>query len=136
MNVVLIFAIFCSTVSLAFAVGPNLYSGSQLDVNFQTCSPEFRYCLAMQSDGNLVVYRQSDKVPIWSSRTAGTGANKAAMQADGQFCLYTEDGRLVWSTYTRDAGSVLKLQDDGNLVVYNLLDTAVWTSKDNYKTTI
>jgi hypothetical protein len=136
----LIFAIFCSIAALAFAQN-TLGPGGQLDsdtgdnVRF---SPNQQYKLVMQGDGNLVIYRVSDGNYVWATQTIGSGANKAAMQSDGQFCLYNEPGELKWSTYTRDAGSVLRLQDDGNLVVYNPNGTPVWNAFTGYgkKTTV
>ncbi|MBK8971218.1 MAG: hypothetical protein IPM37_07530 [Hahellaceae bacterium] len=40
---------------------------------------------------------------VWSSKTNGTGANKAAMQDDGNFVLYTASNAAVWSTNTAQA---------------------------------
>jgi hypothetical protein len=92
----------------------------------------------MRRDGNLVISTISDGQTTWSTNTAGSGADKAVMQSDGQFCLYNAAGILKWGTYTRDAGSVLKLQNDGNLVVYNTLGKPVWNAFTGYgkKTTV
>ena len=86
----------------------------------------------MQYDGNLVVYRVPEGTYVWAAQTIGSGANRAVMQQDGQFCLYTEPGVLKWTTYTRDAGSSLRLQDDGNLVVINAQGKTVWNAFTGY----
>jgi hypothetical protein len=124
-----IFAIFCSIAALAFAQD-TLPPGTQLDLNNgqKLFSADGRFRLDMQSDGNLVMYTVEGGGYRWSTGTAGSGADKAVMQQDGQFCLYNRVGELKWSTYTRDAQSVLKLQNDGNLVVYNALGRPVWNA--------
>jgi hypothetical protein len=130
-----IFAIFCSVAALAFAVdtfGP----GTQLDVNNAVYSPNQEYRLNMQNDGNLVLYGALDGYYRWSTNTGGSGANKAIMLQDGQFCLQTASGAIAWSTSTFDAGSVCRLQNDGNLVVYNAQGTPVWNAGGYKKTTI
>lgn len=53
--------------------------------------------LAMQNDGNLVLYNGAGS-PVWSTRTNGTG----------------DDNRLV-------------LQNDGNIIVFNESNVPVWT---------
>jgi hypothetical protein len=122
-----IFAIFCSIAALAFA-NDTLQPGNQLDINNQVISAEGRYRLYLQSDGNLVIYSLRNGNFRWFSNTKGSGATKAIMQTDGQLVLQTALGETVWSTYTRDAGSILKLQNDGILIVYSPKGYAVWNS--------
>lgn len=57
------------------------------------------YATTMQSDGNLVTYAPGHHA-VWSSRTNGQHAIYAAMQSDGNFVLYTAAGRAVWATHT------------------------------------
>ena len=75
---------------------------------------------------------------VWSTNTAGSGATKAIMQTDGEFCLQTASGDIVWRTYTYDAGSFLKLQWDGNLAVNSPKGYVVWNSATGWgtKTTV
>ncbi len=54
--------------------------------------------LAMQSDGNLVVYSPTNQ-PLWSTGTAGSNATGFEMQDDGNLVLYTfrwSAGTYVW----------------------------------------
>ncbi|MFD7625520.1 FG-GAP-like repeat-containing protein [Streptomyces sp. NPDC059851] len=84
--------------------------------------------LAMQSDGNLVIYHNSGGegkgAAIWSSNTVGNPGAYAVMQADGNFVVYTKtggDGKggHLWSTATfGNPGAYLRFQTDGNLVVH------------------
>jgi hypothetical protein len=129
----LIFAIFCSTAALAFAkdYGNTLNAGDQTDINTVIVNADRNFRQSFQSDGNLVVYRQSDGKHYWTSQTIGFGAVKAVMQRDGQFSMYKEDGTRVWSTNTYDAARNLKLEKNGNLIVYNALGKPVWTSFKN-----
>jgi hypothetical protein len=132
-----IFAIFCSIAALAFAQN-TLEGGAQLDSGNEKLSPNGQYKLVMQDDGNLVVYSAASGNYVWATQTIGSFANKAVMQLDGQLCLYDFNGAVKWSTYTKDGGSVLRLQDDGNLVVFSPKGYPVWNAFSGYgkKTTI
>lgn len=87
-----------------------------------------RFQLAMQSDGNLVLYFSGSA--LWSSNTAGTGASDAVMQDDGNFVLYTGGGTAVWSSATAGSGcgTYLAVQTDGNMVIYNGAGTSLWST--------
>ena len=56
--------------------------------------------LAMQTDGNLVVYTK--RGAIWSSGTAGSHAALLVVQTDGNVVEYTAAGRAVWSAGTNN----------------------------------
>jgi outer membrane protein assembly factor BamB len=55
--------------------------------------------LAMQDDGNLVIYGKGDK-PLWASHTDGNPGAFLAMQEDGNLVIYSRDFRPIWSTDT------------------------------------
>lgn len=75
--------------------------------------------LAMQADGNLVLYRNSDRVALWASHTNGKGGTYARFQTDGNLVVYTPSHGAVWASDTCCHGnSWLAIQDDGNLVIY------------------
>jgi hypothetical protein len=122
-----IFAIFCSIAAVAFAV-TTFKAGTQLNANNQLGSPNQEFRLNMQSDGNLVVYTVSNGNYKWSTDTVGSGAIIAKMQHDGQFCLLNKTRKIVWTSNTFHAESVCKLQNDGNLVVFNLEGIPVWNA--------
>ena len=84
-----------------------------------------RFSLAMQSDGNLVLY--SFGYPLWATSTVGSG-DIAIMQTDGNFVLYSDHSRPLFATGTDGhGGAVLAIQDDANLVVYAGA-TPLWAS--------
>jgi len=76
-----------------------------------------RFLLAMQGDGNLVVYDRTTG-PVWASYT-NTPGSYLEVQGDGNVVVYDLSGRAVWATMTSSPTPVkLVLQDDGNLVLY------------------
>jgi len=89
-----------------------------------------RFHLAMQTDGNLVLYQTSGPA-LWATGTNPGPAVTAIMQQDGNFVLnrgwgyYTPE--VVFNTATNPTGTHLYVQNDGNLVVYSN-STALWAS--------
>jgi hypothetical protein len=114
-----------------------------------------RFALAMQTDGNLVLYHHS--TAIWQTRTTWKGVycytfsivgrvclyaqgERAVMQTDGNFVIYgtlylLDNGRWsplaynhpLWSTGTSCPGASLAIQNDGNMVIYHN-GVAVWNT--------
>jgi outer membrane protein assembly factor BamB len=56
--------------------------------------------LAMQEDGNLVVYAEGDK-PLWSSGTFGNPGSVLAVQVDGNLVIYSRERKPLWASGTR-----------------------------------
>ncbi|WP_435271365.1 hypothetical protein [Streptomyces sp. 1222.5] len=84
--------------------------------------------LVMQSDGNLVMYRNRDGAAIWSTHTSGHSGAYAVMQTDGNFVVYDAGSQPLWSTHTAgNSGAWANMQDDGNFVIYKG-STALWNS--------
>jgi hypothetical protein len=54
--------------------------------------------LAMQTDGNLVIYNGT--TPVWDSRTWGHPGAHLAAQWDGNMVIYTSNGAALWATNT------------------------------------
>ena len=57
------------------------------------------YWLALQTDGNLVLY-SADYRPIWASNTDGRDVQRLIVQPDGNLVLYRANGTPVWATNT------------------------------------
>jgi hypothetical protein len=55
--------------------------------------------LALQDDGNLVIYDDRQR-PLWDSGTAGNHGAKLAVQEDGNVVIYSSDKRALWHTGT------------------------------------
>jgi Astacin (Peptidase family M12A) len=114
-----------------------LRSGESLGVNQRLVSPNGRYTLLMQGDGNLVLYndRIDPDAAYWSTDTWNLPVDEcpitAAMQADVHFVLYDAGRAPRWASGTWGPGYVdpyLVLQDDGNLVIYHADTSPVWAS--------
>jgi hypothetical protein len=100
--------------------------------------------LAMQDDGNLVIYGPDDSAiwdtgipdsladgdvlkPGWSRYSARDNV-ELIMQTDGNLVLYGAGGAR-WNTKTAGhPGAYATLQSDGNLVVYAPSGSALWNS--------
>lgn len=110
-------------------------------------SPNLKYYLVHQFDGNVVLYRASGAVALWASNTLGgeRRGRKLIMQGDGNFVLYWGEPGVVtlpgygtglhprWSTNTHgNPGAFLAIQNDGNLVIYTADGTrALWATGTN-----
>ena len=83
-------------------------------------SPNHRYQLIFQADGNLVEYDlgRGNRV-VWASGTNGKGAIIAKMQHDGNFVIYTAHC-AVWATGTNinnDPAYAIVIRDSGLTVM-------------------
>ncbi|MCI4590389.1 hypothetical protein MOK15_15540 [Sphingobium sp. BYY-5] len=94
-----------------------------LQVNQFILSPDGRFKLAMQGDGNLVLYFGSQA--LWVAPGTYGAGNQAYFQNDGNFVVYGPSGPL-WAAGVNSPGAELYLQDDGNLVIYSLYGVPLW----------
>lgn len=83
-----------------------------------SCHKCFKLTLLL--DGVLALYTTADPIRShWSTKTAGKGVDKACMQTDGNFVLYTSDGQPVWSTGTEgNPGAYMEVQFDGQMAIW------------------
>lgn len=61
------------------------------------------------------------------SMTSPNGVYTLLMQADGNLVLRTAS-TVLWASNTMSTGSYMRFQGEGNLVVYNSSNVAVWAS--------
>ncbi|MBL7781961.1 MAG: hypothetical protein JNM22_12140 [Saprospiraceae bacterium] len=108
--------------------GQNLLPGQSLT------SANGKYKLIYQTDGNLVIYRNRDNFPLWSTKTHNQPAGRCSMQQDGNLVIYKPDGSPIWASIknwnTPDPcrGDFLIMQDDANAVIYDNNHTSMWSS--------
>jgi hypothetical protein len=101
--------------------------GTEMYAGWQASSPNQAYRLTMQTDGNLVLYRQSDNNALWHTNTWGRPGAYAKFQTDGNLVVYSNPNNALWHSVTWDSpGATLQLQDDGNLVIYRSNGSARW----------
>jgi hypothetical protein len=105
-----------------------LPSDSQLAPGQQISSPDGRYRLVFQTDGNLVIYR-ADGAPVWSTGTWGISPNVARMQSDGNFVVYDTANTPHWHTHTYgNPGAYLSMQNNGAFVINSASGARLWAS--------
>jgi len=91
-------------------------------------SPNGRYQLAMYPTGNLVLYDQERRLPIWSAQAASPRCF-AAMQRDGKLVVYSTSSQVLYATVTSgNPRARLAVQDDGNVVIYSSDGKPLWSS--------
>src|SRR4051812_18752682 len=114
-------------ISQAAALAANtLGPGESIRKGEYRVSTNGKYELILQYDGNLVLYRLSDRRALWATGTNSSSpaaSVSAVMQTDGNLVMYvntTGFSTPIWASNTNQNGrsGVLVLQDDGNLVIY------------------
>jgi hypothetical protein len=110
-------------------------------------SPARTFRLTFQSDGNVVlqvvntaripsnwpttVKSAADVpwIPIWASNTANKGATKLVFQDDGNMLVFGANNNILFQTKSGShPQGFLRMQDDGNLVIYEQGGQPVWAS--------
>ncbi|QKW19372.1 hypothetical protein HUT16_10080 [Kitasatospora sp. NA04385] len=89
--------------------------------------------LIQQADGNLVLYRKSDGGAIWASNTYNHPGALAVMTENGIFGVASPNATYWLATTTANYGAYVKVQEDGNVVLYKqgggpTTGGAVWAS--------
>jgi hypothetical protein len=100
----------------------HLNPGESLSPDQSITSPNGRYQLKYQPDGNLVLYDNGSAIwaiNCWPDCNNIGAPGMATMQSDGNFVVYDSGGGPVFHTSTNgNPGAYLAVRDDGNLVVY------------------
>ncbi|MCL9759369.1 hypothetical protein [Frankia sp. AiPa1] len=116
--------LFTGTTS---GLGNALGAGQRLTAGDRLTSPNGKYYLLMQADGNLTEYDNGR--PVWASNTGGHPGSDFEAQADGNFVVYAPGHVAIWASGTdHHPDSVFKVQDDRNLAIYAPGNVAVWAS--------
>lgn len=114
----------------AVAGASSLKPGGRLSPRQWLRSPNGRYALLQQPDGNLVEYENTKKA-LWSAQTGNHPGAYLLVQPDGNAVVYAPDGTPLWNSGTTGtrAGTGLTLQNDGNVVVPGAGGTTLWASQ-------
>ncbi len=123
--------LFAFVVTATAAASDVLLTGGTLSAGQFLTSADGHYELTLQGDGNLVLYLLNGAgAPraVWQSGTGGDTGDHAVLQSNGNLVLVDASGQTLWSTNKTASGCTnLKLQDDGNLVLYTAT-AAYWAS--------
>ncbi len=107
---------------------PELMAGTVLQAGSWLASSNGRYQLAMQGDGNLVLYGAGQ--PLWASNTAGHPGAFLSMQGDGNLVVY-KGSQPIWSSGTDRGGNALyylRLSNSGNATIDSPARQPIWAS--------
>jgi hypothetical protein len=114
-----------------------LLTGQRLPRGQRLVSPNGRFTLQMQDDGNLVLYDGTPAVQtaLWATHTDNLSdqfrPTHADMQTDGHLVLYNDAMRPAWGTGVFGPTYIhpyLELQDDGNIVIYHNGRQPIWAT--------
>jgi hypothetical protein len=93
-------------------------------------SPDGRFMLILQADGNLVLYdTQAAGQAIWSTQTSGKSGDELLFYSDGELELVTNNGSFLWYSYFHNNQScdgvtqynVLQVSDGGNAFTMHVM---------------
>lgn len=119
--------------------GDRLPSGSYLEPGESLVSPNRKYALVYQEDGNAVVYDVEDVTkhkPTWASNTGGKDAGRLTLSDAGKVSLVGKDGAQVWTDprsltdkATKFESCILAIGDDGVVRVVSEQKKVGWSSQ-------
>lgn len=115
----------------AFTCGHDLVPGDRMLPGQAIASPDKRFRLIYQTDGNFVLYRDDpgQSVPLWATGTDGRALGVVVMQRDGNLVMYDEDINVIWASGTHgNLDARLRVQSDGNVVIH-IGDHQIWETR-------
>lgn len=119
---------------------PSIPAGSWLGSGDSLQSPNGKYTLTMQTDGNLVLFEAETTYANfspgrvkWHTGTYGNyGAHLLPQASDGNLVIYPAAGPYLKATFTYKPGNVpagtFQVNDDGNVVFYTAAWAPFWVS--------
>ncbi|MEV4139111.1 hypothetical protein AB0J72_43975 [Dactylosporangium sp. NPDC049742] len=105
-----------------------LKPGFRLNAGQGLRSPNGKFTLMQQPDGNLVLADEAKRVQ-WSSQTPSNPGAYASFNRDGDLVVYGKSGGVLWHTATGGKGALLEVRDDGNAVVSQAGKQELWSSQ-------
>ena len=124
---------FCLVAGLGAATSvlaaDTLIVNQYMKPNQYLTSANGEYRLTFQSDGNLVLQRQSDLAQMWTSNTANQNGKRLVLGWDGNLTLQSHSKSPAWTSNTRGSRvNRLKLHDDGTLAIYDTANKQIWAT--------
>ncbi|MFE6103872.1 hypothetical protein ACFVQ4_28430 [Streptomyces laurentii] len=83
--------------------------------------------LAMQEDGNLLIFRRSDSAILFATKTTNNPGAYAQMRGDGNLVVTGKSGGELWSAGTSGAGNYAELRDNSTLTVHKQDAGVLWS---------
>lgn len=126
--------------------GDTLNIGTTLWYQQGLMSKNGKYTLVVQNDGNIVAYNEN-KNAMWATNTFVNNNIRTGNAMNLLFMIDGIDGKLVAQDYQSNikwelkipelgGNSKLVMQDDGNIVIYDSLNVARWSSWYGYGHTL
>jgi hypothetical protein len=110
------------------ARGSAMLPGDVLHKGDSIWDPTGSYQLSFQTDGNVVLYRNSDRQRMWTTWTDHTNADLFIMEMNGDLAVHAGT-QTLWSSRTSGhPGSRLHLQAQGNAQVTSMDGSIIWDS--------
>jgi|GEM_PF-1446106 len=103
----------------SYPVGSSLMPGDRMLPGQSIMSPNKRFLLIYQRDGNLVLYDTGNGgyAPLWETDTMGAALGCAVMQRDGNLVIYDDALNVVSATGTFGEDARALLLNDGRFVI-------------------
>lgn len=116
-----------SVAATLVVLGNTLQAGQTLSGGQYLTAQDNEFRLAMQTDGNLVLYDRFGRA-LWASNTEDNpGAYLANQLSDGNLVVYNTSSQPLWATYTEgNTDDALRLENNGNLVVVASSGRILW----------
>lgn len=96
-------------------------------------SPNGKYSLILQEDGNLVFYL-SKKYVLWASGVLDNQISRCVMQPGGNIVVYNANNLVMWALNTHGhEGAYLVAHDHGDLVLYSKEGSMIWHTDSSEK---
>ena len=111
--------------------GKKASDGTSLGNNF--ISPNCKYQLTIQVDGNVVLKNRDTQENLWSRGQCclGTAPYELQMKENNNLVLYDSQGNSLWTTDTAGRGpnnGKAELHDNGRFVVHDGEGTELWST--------
>lgn len=104
--------------------------GTRLGSGDYALSPNKKYGIVQQSDGNLVYAEVGSGKPLWSSQTHKHPGAYTVFGRDGNLVVYDANDKPLFASATQDRGTALLVQNDANLVIYDDSQNGIWSSQE------